>query len=125
MKNNLEINIGTIINEYSNYVYKIVNNVIWTSLIYQDKEEIVSDIFYILWKHRYDINSNLKSYLGVIARNTSYDYLRKNKIEYEYKDEIMVEYKTNFEKIIILKDKIKKLNEEELKLFNLYYIDIK
>lgn len=69
MGNNIQFNIELIIDEYSNYVYKIVDNVIGTSLPYQDKEEIVADVFYLLWKNQNNIKSNLKSYIGTIARN--------------------------------------------------------
>lgn len=41
LKNNINFRIETIIDEYSNYVFKIVDNIVGTSLPYQDKEEIV------------------------------------------------------------------------------------
>ena len=50
MKNTLEFNLEIVIDEYAGYVFKIVDNIIGTSLSYQDKEEIVSDTFYLLWK---------------------------------------------------------------------------
>ena len=84
MSNNIQFNIELIIDEYSNYIFKIVDNVVGTSLPYQDKEEIVSDVFYLLWKNQNNIQSNLKSYIGTIARNCSYEKLRKNKITFEY-----------------------------------------
>lgn len=57
MKNTLEFNLETIIDEYANYVFKIVDNIIGNILSYQDKEEIVSDTFYLLWKNQEKINT--------------------------------------------------------------------
>lgn len=57
MKNTLEFNLETIIDEYANYVFKIVDNIIGNTLSYQDKEEIVSDTFYLLWKNQEKINT--------------------------------------------------------------------
>ena len=62
MKNTLEFNLEIVIDEYAGYVFKIVDNIIGTTLSYQDKEEIVSDTFYLLWKNQNRINTNLKAY---------------------------------------------------------------
>lgn len=69
------VNIESIINEYTAYVYKIVENIVGDSLVYQDKEEIVADTFYLLWKNQEKISTNLKSYLAAIARNCAYEKL--------------------------------------------------
>lgn len=79
MNSNINFNIEIIIDEYSNYVFKIVDNIIGTSLPYEDKEEVVSDVFYLLWKNQDKITKNFKGYLGVIAKNCSYSKLRKFK----------------------------------------------
>lgn len=69
MSNHVNFNIEIIIDEYSNYVFKIINSIVGISLPYQDKEEIASDVFYLLWKNQENINTDLKSYISVIARN--------------------------------------------------------
>ena len=56
----LEDDINLIIEKYSNYVYKITDNIIKNTLSYQDKEEAVSDTFYLFWKNQNNINNNLK-----------------------------------------------------------------
>ena len=89
MNSNINFNIEIIIDEYSNYVFKIVDNIIGTSLPYQDKEEVVSDVFYLLWKNQDNINNNLKGYLGVIAKNCSYSKLRKYNENLEYQDNLL------------------------------------
>lgn len=87
LTNHVNFNIEMIIDEYSNYVFKIINSIVGTSLPYQDKEEIASDVFYLLWKNQENINTDLKSYISVIARNCSYSKLRKKKINFELKEE--------------------------------------
>lgn len=89
MNSKINFNIDIIIEEYSNYVFKIVDNIIGTALPYQDKEEIVSDVFYLLWKNQNNINTNLKGYLGIIAQNCSYSKLRKADNNLEYRDEFL------------------------------------
>lgn len=123
MSNNIQFNIELIIDEYSNYVFKIVDNIVGTSLPYQDKEEIVADVFYLLWKSQNNIQSNLKSYIGTIARNCSYDKLRKNKITYEYTDVQDISNVVEYDNVLIIKEKLNKLTAEEKNIFYLYYVD--
>ena len=90
-------NIDSIIEQYSNYVFKIINNVIGNSLPYEDKEEILSDTFYLFWKHQKEIKENEKSYLGSIARNLSYQKLRDNNIEFEYDENKIINYSISYD----------------------------
>lgn len=120
MKNTLEFNLETIIDEYANYVFKIVDNITRNTLSYQDKEEIVSDTFYLLWKNQDRINTDLKSYLSVIARNASYDKLRKYKFTTSICDNMGYDF--DFDTILEIKEKLKKLTLEELEIFELFYL---
>ena len=127
LKNNINFKIETIIDEYSNYVFKIVDNIVGTSLPYQDKEEIVADVFYLLWKNQGHINKDLKSYLSVIAKNSAYSKLRNKKITFELKDELVndnLTFDTDsvIDEIVVLQ-KIKELSEIEKEIFTLYYVD--
>ena len=127
LKNNIKFNIETIIDEYSNYVFKIVNNIVGTSLPYQDKEEIVADVFFLLWKNQANITKDLKSYLAVIARNSAYSKLRKKKITFELKDELINNNLTFDNDIvidkIIIQQKLEELTKIERTIFTLYYVD--
>ena len=127
MKNNIKFNIETIIDEYSNYVFKIVNNIVGTSLPYQDKEEIVADVFYLLWKNQDNINKDLKSYLSAITRNCVYSKLRNKKVTFELKEELITDNITFnndiiFEQIFIIQ-KLEELSDIEKTIFTLYYVD--
>ena len=127
MNSNINFNIEIIIDEYSNYVFKIVDNIIGTSLPYQDKEEVVSDVFYLLWKNQDNINNNLKGYLGVIAKNCSYSKLRKYNENLEYQDNLLnnnVSIKgLDFDYMLTIKQKLAKLSLEEQQIFKLYYVE--
>ena len=51
IKNN-ELDLEKIINEYSSYTATIINNMARDSLNNEDKEEVVSEVFFILWKNK-------------------------------------------------------------------------
>lgn len=121
MKNNIEFNVDLIVIEYGNYVFKIIDNILNTSLPYQDKEEVVADTFYLLWKNQNKIEKNLKSYLRTIARNVAYQKLREKKEIFEYNDLLLNNYSYPKENNLI-EDILNYLTEDEKELFNLYYV---
>lgn len=127
MNSNINFNIEIIIDEYSNYVFKIVDNIIGTSLPYQDKDEVVSDVFYLLWKNQDNINHNLKGYLGMIARICSYSKLRKSNDNLEYQDNLLnnnIFIKgLDSDYMLTIKQKLRKLSLEEQTIFKLYYVE--
>lgn len=49
---NNELNLEIVIDEYSGYVYKIIENMAIQYLSKEDIEEIISDTFVVLWKNR-------------------------------------------------------------------------
>ena len=49
-KNN--INLDEIVDEFTPYVRKVIDNLAGSNLSYEDKEEILTDTFFILWKNR-------------------------------------------------------------------------
>ena len=85
---NNELDLERIINDYSAYVGTIIDNISKHTISVQDKEEICSDIFFILWKNTYklDINKSLSSYIAGITRNVVKDYLKKSEILYDISD---------------------------------------
>ncbi len=120
--NHPKVNIDEIIDCYSNYVYKIIDNIVGKSLPYQDKEELLSDTFFLLWKYQDNIQTDLKSYLGTIAKNVAYKKIKATKNFVLY-DERFTGYEINFENKIDLDRMLAKLPTEEQEIFNLYYID--
>ena len=66
-----ELDIEKIINDYSGYLLKVVSNICGNYLTQEDIDEIILDVFYILWKNKekLDIEKNIKPYIASIAHN--------------------------------------------------------
>ena len=69
-KNN-ELDLQRVIDEYSGYVYKIIENMAIQYLSREDIEEILSDTFVVLWKnkHKLDKTKILSPYIAGITKN--------------------------------------------------------
>lgn len=77
-----------IIEKYAAYVGTIVWNIVKDRLSRADAEEIVSDVFLILWRHADKIHQGkLKGYLSVIARRRSINALRTIKTNAPLEDD--------------------------------------
>ena len=86
-KNN-EIDMDQIIEDFTPYITTIINKGTNNKLSFEDKEEIYSDTFFILWKNRnrLNINVSLNSYLAGITKNLIKEKYRKLKIVYDISD---------------------------------------
>ena len=122
IKNN-ELDLEKIINEYSSYTATIIYNMSRNSLKDEDKEEIVSEVFFILWKNKDKLNINkyLSSYIAGITRNVVKEYLRKVKINFNISDYENSLY--NYDKIDLLDDNVEEISKIEEKLKNMKKID--
>ena len=122
IKNN-ELDLERIINEYSSYIAIIINNMASTNLSNEDKEEIISEVFFILWKnkHKLDINKSLSSYIAGITRNLVKEYLKKIKINVDISDYENSLY--GYDKIDFLDTNIQEIRHIEKKLENMKEID--
>lgn len=123
MHNKVDLNIELLIEEYTPYIFKIVDSISNDSLSYQDKEEIISDTFYLLWKNQTKIKTNIKSYLAKIAKNCTYHRLNKTKLTFELNENLESNFTEDFDTNLLIKEKLKNLNREERNIFNLYYIN--
>ena len=80
MRSGDESALSAVIDRYAAYVGTVVRNIVGSSLNESDAKEIVSDVFYVLWKNREKIqNGKLKAYLGRVARSRALDALRRQK----------------------------------------------
>lgn len=122
IKNN-ELDLEKIINEYSSYTVTIIDNMARNILKDEDKEEIVSEVFFILWKNKNKLNVNkyLSSYIAGITRNVVKEYLRKVKINFNISDYENSLY--NYDKIDLLDDNVEEISKIEEKLKNMKKID--
>ena len=117
------LDLERIINDYSAYVETIIDNMSRYTISNADKEEIASDVFFILWKNTYklDINKVLSSYIAGITRNVVKDYLKKNKMLYDISDYENSLYSND--KIELLDNKIEEISRIKRKLDNMKEID--
>ena len=74
-----ETALGIAIDRYTAYVGTIVWNIVSGSLNKDDAKEILSEVFYTLWKNSSKVRpGKLKAYLGSIARSKALDALKKH-----------------------------------------------
>ena len=127
--NNLDLE--RIIDEYSGYVYKVINNMAVQYFKDEDIEEIVSDTFFILWKNKNKLDNEkpLSSYIAGIVKNLVKekrriininddisDYI--NTIQDNIKVDMICEQR---EKIAIIEKTIKQMKNEDIDVFKLFY----
>lgn len=124
------LDLEKIIDEYSGYIYTIIQNMSANIFNQEDIEEIISDTFFILWKNqnKIDKEKSLSSYIAGIARNLVKERLRKtnknitNDLECDFFDIQMIDLEyENREKIEIIKNTMEKMKEQDKDIFNLYY----
>lgn len=130
-KTNNELNLEIIINEYSSYIRKIMDNKTMVFLTNEDKEEILSDTFFILWKNKDKLDDSklLSSYLAGIVRNLIKEKSRVISINYDIQDyENSISELTSIdmlyeqrEKTRLIKETLEKMKEEDVMIFHLYY----
>ncbi|MBQ7410011.1 MAG: sigma-70 family RNA polymerase sigma factor [Clostridia bacterium] len=82
-QNNNELDLDRIMNDFEPYIRTIINNMAMNTLNYEDKEEILSDAFFILWKNQCKIQTSVESYIAGVTRILVKERLRKRKITYD------------------------------------------
>lgn len=124
-----ELNMQYIIDDYYNYVRTIVKN--FQNISAEDEEEIVSDVFFIVWKNKnaLDKSSRLSPYIAGITKNVIYKKYKetRSKLIYEDYDENFVD-DFNIEKLLEEKElndciikNLKSIGENEYLVFTKYY----
>lgn len=129
MKND-ELNLNKIMNDFEPYVRTIINNMANDNLSYEDKEEILSDTFFVLWKNQSKIATSLEAYVAGITRNLVKEKMRKRKITYDISDyENIMSSIDLFPEDFLRNDKIEKciskLKEVDIQIFTLFYYNSK
>lgn len=126
-ENNL--NIEKVIEKYNNYIYTILKNAITNK---EDIEEILSDVFTVLWKNYFKLDKdiNIRAYLIGIAKNLIKKKYRnymhatenieniENTINADINIEELIEENEKSKIISILIDNMK---EEEKQIFTMFY----
>lgn len=125
-----KLDIDKIVDDFSPYVNTIIRNTVYNNLSNEDKEEILLDTFFVVWKRNeegYKIE-NLSAYISGITRNLIKEKLKKRKlslaleqIENSLDFSYYESYLEEIEKIEEVCNKIKNIKPDELKIFNMFY----
>ena len=92
---NNKLDLDLVIDDYTPYITKVINNMVGNNLTREDKEEIIIDTFFELWKN---FNNNkqinaLDAYLAGIARNLTKNKLKQNNVSVNIEDiEMLAKY---------------------------------
>jgi len=128
-----DVEFEKIVENYNSYVYKIVLNESNGRITKEDIEEIISDVFFLLWKNyeKIDDYDKIKSYIGRIAKNTTMNRLRSTKNDLVFEENIFSNGKNeeqNYlvnEQLKIVHDALKDVDSLDKKIFLMYYYENK
>lgn len=109
IKNN-QLDIDKIINDFTPYVKTIINNSGKNILSFEDKEEIFSDTFFILWKSNYENIVSLPAYIAGITRNLIKEKLKKTNITYDLSEYENIVYFNDYS-VDLFSEEREKINE--------------
>ncbi len=127
------IDLDRIIDDFTPYIKTIINNMAHNYLSYEDKEEILTDTFFVLWKNQNKDIIYLEAYLAGITRNLVKEKFKKSNITYNIDDfENIINYYDNIElfsekreKLSRLKIGYKALTEIEFQIISMFYYSSK
>ncbi len=132
-KINEKLDLERIIDDFTPYIRTIINNIVGNNLNNEDKEEIILDSFFILWKN-YSENKeiySLDSYIAGITRNLIKEKLRTVSYSYnidDYENMIIMhedELYEEREEAYKLEKIIKKLKDIDIKIVKMFYYSSK
>lgn len=126
-----KLDIEKIIKEYSGYIYTSIINMSSKVLKEEDVEEIISDVFFILWKNKDKLKptDKVNFYLVGVAKNLLKEKYRKQKQnlnidDYENffsNDKTLEEIYEEKAKMQILQKGLDSLKDNDKKIFRLFY----
>lgn len=124
---NDELDLNKIVLDYTNYIHTIISNMTNGFLTNEDLEEIISDVFLVIWKNKdkLDKNAILKPYIAGVTKNIIRNRLRNNKVTEEIPEffsdnldlECVVEGKDEYN---IISVELEKMGEDS-KIFIMFY----
>ena len=117
-----------LIDLYGRYVSRIVSTLIGAAMTAQDVEEVVSDVFFTLWRQADRVRpGRLKGYLSSIARNQAINKLRERRQELALEEDVLPaldgpeQAATAAERREILKRALDEMGEPEREIFLRHY----
>ena len=128
-----KLNMEKLVKDFYNYILAIIKNT--ADLSKEDEEELISDVFFIIWKNQKSlkVDEKFSPYIAGITRNIVYkkykENLKQRNIEEIKENTIPVD---RFEHDIEISDtnnfileQLKILGEEEYEIFTKYYYEEK
>ena len=124
-----KLDLEKIVIEYSSYLSTIIKNE-YFNIKEEDKEEIISEVFFILWKNqeKLDKDKYLSSYISGVCRNLIKEYFRKinNETDISEYENILYDYDekdliTENIKIIQIEKILSKMKNIDKEIFLDYY----
>ena len=124
-----EINIQKVIEDYYNYVGTIIKN--FQTISIEDEEEIISDVFFIVWKNKSNLDKSLSfsPYIAGVTKKVIYKKYKENMFSRnseEFDENIISNFNT--EKILEEKEfndcvirNLKELGQTEYSVFIKFY----
>lgn len=132
-KENGELNIELIVRKYFAYIYKVITNSSFNSITNEDIEEIIDDVFFVVWKNseKLEDEKTLELYISEIARRLLLKKGRGKHFEVDIKEqENLLISNIGIDEIIEEKERrkelytqVKLLNEIDQKIFMKFYYD--
>ena len=121
-----ELELDKLMDEFEAYVRTIIKNMSNDNLSYEDKEEILSDTFFILWKNKEKINTSVEAYIAGITRILVKEKLRKRKITYDISEyeNIISDFGKVEEDILeneIISKSINGLKKKDIEILMMFY----
>lgn len=108
LKHNNEKAIEELIDKYGQYIASVVFRIGGSSLKAEDIEEVISDVFYAVWKTRDTIvqTDSLKPYIAQIARNITRNRFKNQRDELPIEEELLLQEDDKIEEMLVQKEKV-------------------
>lgn len=128
-----ELQLERVIDTYYSYIETILRNGTTPNLNAEDKEEIISDVFLVIWKNKNKLNTELEftPYIAGITKRLilkKYSFKENNLDISEYEERIADSF--NIEEIVkqnqieeVVINKLKLMGELEYKIFTDFYYE--
>lgn len=128
---NQDLDIDSIINEFTSYVFVIIRNSNY-NFKEEDIEEIASDVFLTVWKNRskLDMNKEISPYIAGITKNLILKKNREVKCEnvnieefenYLYSENDISLQTDNKDRTILILKELENMSKEDKEIFTYYY----
>lgn len=129
---NDKLDLEKIVKEFTPYIKVIIENAVSDKLSYEDKEEIIADTFFILWRNQEKITISVKSYIAGITKNLIKEKFNKKLLPYD-----ILNYENNLEfselnlfteerdEISKIEKSLSKLSEKDFKIITMFYYSSK